>query len=116
MIDVYSFGILIYCVLFDTTRPYRRKSDLDIIIQVKNRSIRPTLDEREMQAIVDEYRAVIDGHTKLSRTERESIVSNMRSQLDACVELMVQCWDAAPSKRPAMRACVAQLKKIQSMK
>lgn len=108
--DVYSFGILLYCIIFETTRPYKRKSDLDVVVQVKTKGIRPSIEDQDVIELEDTIKESVSKLVDISKMEADVFTSVCIKQLSVCIELMQQCWSESPKKRPAFKKIVTILK------
>lgn len=79
--DVYSFGIILYEVMFDTTRAYDSMEALNLELQAaKNPNFRPKIKEQ-------------------AYSDAETMV----------IQLMKQCWTHDPQERPSFDQVVDAL-------
>ncbi len=86
--DVFSFGIVMYCILANTTKPYGSFTDFDIILKVStDPSFRPSLEDSAIQRICEEGFRVL-------------------------IELMQQCWSYDVNSRPSFLEISAKLKSM----
>ncbi len=89
--DIYSFGIIMYCVLHATKKPYGNMGDIDIIVKVSKSSgknavdFRPNLDTKEVNQVLE------NGNRWF-------------------IELMQQCWSGDVNNRPSMLEIVNSFK------
>ncbi len=89
--DIYSFGIIMYCVLHATRKPYGNMGDIDIIVKVSQSGgknaveCRPNLETKEVKEVLE------NGNRWF-------------------IELMQQCWSGNVNNRPSMLEIVASFK------
>ena len=96
-VDVYSFGILMYEILFETTEPYGKEALQQYGIEFRvsqNPNFRPQIpSDDEILKNIDNNELILDDYHKL-------------------IMLMKNCWDHEPKKRPDFREIVNNLTQI----
>jgi len=102
--DVYSFAIVMFELLADTTEPYG-KGEYHVELKVANNpTFRPTLPIN----IEDQF---LSSSASTSSSLGSSGIQ-MNAQVMLYIDLMTKCWSHSPSQRPSFTVIVNELQRI----
>jgi serine/threonine protein kinase len=92
--DVFSFGIIMYCILFDTANPYSDYQNQD-----------DHFENIELKVSQDK-----NFRPKIKNIQNNS--EKLNTQFEEFVELMKRCWNESPEERPIFEEIIKILNKF----